>query len=140
MKLRALSDSYDREIYTMSQKNAIELEIREIAELVSEKEKALERRESINRSVYVPEVKEGSLVDMVRKDALKLLKEIKEGILAVEYDGEYAIVDRELSELADLIKDKDRLIRSKVQYFYRGGTENPHLKEYFKMESAQEVE
>ena len=140
IKLRKLSDSYDREKYTSSQRKAIAKEIKEIAELVSEKEKHQKKMEEKNESKYLEKVKAGSLVDTVRNDVLMLLNEIRAGVLAIEYDGEYAIIDKELTDIAELVKNKDRLIRSGVQYYYRGGKENPYLRNFFKIDDNPELE
>lgn len=139
-ELRNLCESFDREKYTTVQRKVISQEIREIAELVSEKDSAIKRLEELKNSKYENTVKEGSLVDIVRKKVINLLKKIRLNILAIEYDGEYSIIDRELEEIEKIVKEKDRLVRSKVQDFYRGGTRNPYISKYFKMEDTQGIE
>ena len=136
VKLRALMDSFDREKYTFAQRSAISQEIREIAELVSEKDSFMKRREQIQGIPFENKVKKGSLIDITRTEARNLLNEIRNGILAIEYDGEYAIIDKELSEIELLVGDKDRLIYSRVQSYYAGGKVNPHIAKYFKMDDA----
>ena len=140
VKLRALSDSFDREKYTTVQRNAINQEIREIAELVSEKDSAIKRLEESKGSYFNSNVKEGSLVDIIRKKVIEILNEIRDGIFAIEYDGEYSIIDRELKDIEAIVRDKDRLVHSEVQCYYRGGTQNPHLSRYFKLDDEQDIE
>ena len=140
IKLRELSDSYDREKYTLSQRKAIAKEIEEIAELVSEIARNKEKLEEKKDYKSANTLKEGSLIYSVRKDVLQLLDKIRESILALEYDGEYSIIDKELNDIKDLVKNKDRLIRSGVQYYYRGGKENPYLRKFFKIDENPELE
>ena len=137
-KLRALVDSFDREKYTLAQRKVIRQEITEIAELVKEKDSAVKKREELRESHFVHSIEEGSLIDEVRKKAIKQLHEIRKNILAIEYDGEYAIIDKELNDIENLVNDKDKLIRSRVSTYYRGGKMNPYLSKYFKMDENQD--
>ncbi len=140
IELRALGESFDREKYTKVQRDAINQEIREIAELVSEKDSEIKRLEILKNCEYDNKIKEGSLIDVVRKKVVTLLNKMRVNVLAVEYDGEYSIIDRELKEIEDMVKNKDRLVRSKVQYYYRGGTRNPYISRYFKIDDKPEIE
>lgn len=140
MKLRALSESFDREKYTMVQRNAINQEIREIAELISEKDSTIKRVDELKDSIYGEKIKEGSLIDIVRKKVIDLLNKIRANVLAVEYDDEYSIIDRELKEIEKIVKEKDKLVCTKNQCYYRGKTRNPHISKYFKIDETPEIE
>lgn len=139
-KLRALSDSFDREIYTTAQRNVISQEIREIAEMVSEKDSIMKKRENLNNVKYTPGVEGNNLIEITRAKVIELLNAIREGVLVIDYDGEYSIVDKELSDIESLVKNKDEIVHSKILSCNTERKTNPHVNKYFKISDAPEYE
>ena len=138
-RLRALSDSFDREKYTKAQRTAISQEIREVAEMVSEKDSFMERREQIKDIPFENNVKQDSLIGITRAKIKKMLNDIRESILTIEYDREYCVIDRELKEIEQLVEEKDRFIHSKVPGYYAGGKVNPYISKYFNVDDDPEI-
>lgn len=136
-ELRKLDDSFDREVYTMAQKKAISQELREIAEIVSEKDSMMKRRKELENIEVNEYAKGNSLVEMTRQEVKKMLRKMKDGILAM--GREHSIIEQELSEIELLVEEKDKLIRTKVQDFCPKKKSNPHTEKYFKICDSQEV-
>lgn len=137
-KLRELSDSFDREKYTRAQRGAINQEIREFAELVSEKDSIMKRVEALAESTIERVASDDSLVSETRTKIKKMLKDMKNNILAIRCDGEYSIIMKELTEMELILEDKDRLLRTKVPTCYSKGRMNSRLKRYFNIPDESE--
>lgn len=137
-KLRELSDSFDREKYTSAQRRAINQEIREFAELVSEKDSVMARVEALADSMIESVTWDDSLVSETRTKIKKMLKNMKNNILAIRSDGEYSIIMKELTEMELILEDKDRLLRTKVPTCYSKGRMNSRLKRYFNIPDESE--
>ena len=137
-KLRELSDSFDREKYTSAQRRAINQEIREFAELVSEKDSVMARVEELTDSITECIASDDSLVSDIRLKTKKMLKNMKNNILAIECDGEYSTIMKELTEMELILDYKDRLIKTKVPTCYSKGKVNSNIKKYFKVPNESE--
>jgi len=140
--LRKKIDGLDREIYTYAERCAISQEITEIAEMVSEKDTVMKKLVQLEDAKKVSS-RESCLIDRHRIEIIKMLKDMRKNFLAIEYSGEYAVVDKELREIEDMIKEKDRLINTKVPVCYSGGKsdkrKNIYLNKFFTMDNGQNI-
>lgn len=140
--LRKKCDNIDRLIDNESQQSIARQEIREIAEMVSEKDSIMEKLKQLNNQKKCGYNQTFSLIYSVRDDIIDTINSIKSNIVVAQYDEEeLEIVYKELKEFELMIKDKDRLVASLARgEILKNATSeelsriNPHLSKYFCMD------
>lgn len=140
--LRLKSDNLDREVYNKAERKIIKQEIREIAEMVSMKDVFIKNLKQLDRIKKIGDNTPFSTVYRTRRDAINILHDIRNDIIATQYDEEeLAIVEQELNDVELMITDKDRLVVGKARQellIEASPAElkrmNPHLGRFFKMD------
>ena len=71
--LHNLSENLDRELFTSTQRNTIKAEIREIAEMIRDKDKLMKRVENLGPISRSERVIDNNLIEQTRKNVISLL-------------------------------------------------------------------
>ena len=135
-KIRDYGESLDREKYAKVERDMIRQEGKEIAKMIAEKDRYMNFLALLERDPNTETVKGVGKIYNTRADIVNILKNIQEAIVATQYDKvELQIVERELREMGLLIRNKDRLIRSKakdIMFENRARRKpNPYILKYF---------
>ena len=135
-KIRDYGESLDREKYAKVERDMIRQEGKEIAKMIAEKDRYMNFLALLERDPNTETVKGVGKIYNTRADIVNILKNIQEAIVATQYDKvELRIVERELHEMGLLIRNKDRLIRSKakdIMFENRARRKpNPYILKYF---------
>lgn len=140
--LRKKSDNIDRLIFTREQQKVARQEIREIAEMVSEKDALMEKLKQLCKVSKKRHNQTFCLIYEVRREVADVLHKIKANIVAEQYDKEeLEIVLKELKEFELILDEKDRLVGGQARgIILKDATSdelkeiNPHLSKYFCMD------
>lgn len=130
--LHNLSENLDRELFTSTQRNTIKAEIREIAEMIRDKDKLMKRVENLGPISRSERVIDNNLLEQTRKNVISLLHKKRKSIVATQYDlEELEIVDNELTDAEKLIFEKDRIVNKVINRNHEDEKENVHIRKYF---------
>lgn len=130
--LHNLSENLDRELFTSTQRNTIKAEIREIAEMIRDKDKLMKRVENLGPISRSERVIDNNLIEQTRKNVISLLHKKRKSIVATQYDlEELEIVDNELTDAEKLIFEKDRIVNKVINRNHEDEKENVHIRKYF---------
>lgn len=136
--IREKCDGMEREVYTRAERECASKEYRAVAELIRDKD------ELTPRALRLPKIREKDrinlhpIIEKVRLDAIGIVQEKRNNIVATQYDEEeLAVVEKELDEIELLIKEKDRIRpRFITDICGNEGAQNynPHLNNFFSCE------
>lgn len=141
--LHGLGKDLDRELYNTTEQSRIRQEVKEIAEMVRDKDKYMDKAELLEPLGKNKMINTDILINETRKKVKALLKYIRDNIVATQYDPEeFKVVEKELEDVKYLVDVKDRILRSRNLRIVDGDIvkrQNPYLRKYFKMEDDPEV-
>lgn len=137
--LRKQSDNIDRIINNKSEQSIAKQEIKEIAEMVSEKDALMAELRQLNKVPKSAYNQTFSLIYSVRNEVISAIHKIESNIIATQYDEEeLRIVFKELKEFELMIKEKDRIFagQARGQVLKTATLDelnriNPHISRYF---------
>lgn len=141
--LRDLGKDLDNGLYASNQRDEIRQEIKEIAQMVRNKDGYMERIKELKPISKNERKINTDLITETRKKAIALLKLKRDNIVATQYDSEeLEIIEKEIEETKLLIKEKDRFIiraKSKLEKDEKVKKRNPYLSKYFKRDDDPEL-
>mgnify|MGYP007101902445 CR=1 FL=1 len=130
--------------YNEEDRKNIRKELREIAELVRDKDIVVEQLEDFESAVRANKNEKVDLIGETRKQVIKMLHFKRDSIIATQYDQEeLGIVHQELKEMEDMVIEKDRLFgcsQQKGQCKAENKKRNAHLNKYFNFDAGPNLE
>mgnify|MGYP007056163808 CR=1 FL=1 len=141
--IRSIGDTIDLDLHTEKNQKIIKKELREIAEMVRDKDRLIERLEELKVNKKKIKEDEKSLTNQIKAQVIIMLHARRKNIIATQYDEEeLAIIDLELNEIERMVREKERLIKRKNQdgQGKSNGRINPHMSRYFKMDCGPNIE
>lgn len=135
--IRRLCDKVATERYSEQELKIIIKELKEIAEMIRDKDSMMEVRQELeSRKNKIPQ---SELIIQVRKQIIETIK-LKKDVIVGQYDSEeLEVVGQNVDEMIGLIQDKDSIMevlnQKKVAPKSR---ENPHISKIFKLDELEE--
>lgn len=104
-------ENLDREVYDTKQRTSIKAEIKEIAEMIRDKDNYMKTYENLDTIRKDERMPIDQLTKETRDNMIKLLHNERNKIVATQYSSkELKVVDQELKDVEKLIKEKDRVL------------------------------